>query len=93
VLSEITISGFEEYARTFRDDFASTVKAAASLIVNTTPTPNSYALAASLAQPQLIIDHILEFLKEKELIKLPLPMIIIDISPELKRAVREGKEL
>ena len=93
VLSELTISGFEEYARTFRDDYVSTVKAAASLIVNTTPTPNSYALAASLAQPQLIIEHILEFLKEKELIKLPHPMIIIDISPELKRAVREGKEL
>jgi hypothetical protein len=97
VLSEPTSSGFEEYARTFRDEYISTKKAAASLIVNTTPPPNNDALAASLAQPQLIIDHILEFLKEKELIKLFLPiggaMIIIDISPELKRAVREGKEL
>jgi hypothetical protein len=97
VLNELTISGFDAYARTFRDGYVPTIRAVASLIVNTTPTPNSYELATSLAQPLLIIYLILMFFESKELLKSYTTMskvtTIFYISPELKRAVREGKEL
>ncbi len=97
VLNELTTSGFDAYARTFRDDYVPTVRAVASLIVNTTPIPNSYELATSLAQPPLIIYLILMLFESKELLKSHTTMsrvtTIFYISPELKRAVREGKEL
>jgi len=97
MLNELTISGFDEYARTFRDDYVSTVRAVASLIVNNTPMPNNFELATSLAQPKMIIYYILRFFESKELIRLNMfysgSMTISYISPELKRAVRDGKEL
>jgi hypothetical protein len=95
--NELTASGFDEYARTFRDDYISTVRTVASLIVNTTPIPNSRELADTLTQRHIIIYQILMFFDSKELIKSHTSFAwvtqIYYISPELKRAVQEGKEL
>lgn len=97
VYNEITISGFDEYARTFIEDYVPTVRAVASLIVNAVPPPDNYELATSLAQPLLVIYFILRLFESKELIKLNMfysgVMNIFYISPELKRAVQDGKEL
>ena len=83
----ITSYGFDKYARVYIDNYDSVLKSVVSQIVNHNKKDNS-SISASLNQPQMIVDHFLEVLERKRLIKvvrhLGTPRIL-DVSPELKR--------
>jgi hypothetical protein len=83
----ITSYGFDKYARVYIDNYDSVLKSVVSQIVNHNKKDNS-SISASLNQPQMIVDHFLEVLERKRLIKvvrhLGTPRIW-DVSPELRR--------
>jgi len=87
----ITVYGFDEYARVNIDDYDSILESVAFQIVNLNKMDNS-SISASLNQPQMIIDHILDVLDNKGLIKVSKTMgggvHIFNVSPELKRMLR-----
>lgn len=89
----ITVYGFDEYARVCIDDYNSILKAIAFQIVNLNKMDN-LSISASLNQPQMIVDHILDVLANKGLIKVSKTMgggvhiFIFYVSPELKRMLR-----
>jgi len=98
---KVLFHGFEEYARVYVDGYASTVKAVATLFVKKQAahdsSPISASLSSSLQQPPMLIDHILEYLESKGLIKpsnfLSGRFDTSSVSPELKRLLNDGKEL
>ncbi len=86
----ITTYGFDEYARVYVTDYNRIVKAVVFQIVNHN-AKNSSSIATSVMQPDMIIDHILDVLASKGLIKLSKTIgggvNIFNVSPELKRLV------
>ena len=98
---KVLFHGFEEYARVYINDYASTKKAVATLFIKKQAardsSPISTSLSTSLQLPPMLIDHILEYLESKGLIK-PGPFLggrfdTSSVSPELKRLLNDGKEL
>jgi hypothetical protein len=97
---EILIDGFEEYAKIYIDDYQSTKSEIASSIISGRVTPDfSRQLALSWDRPLMLIEHILDYFDKKELIRLARfvardsTISITNISPLLKRAIRDGEEL
>lgn len=88
----ITVLGFDEYARVYIDDYDSIQKSVAFQIVNENNTMNK-SISTSLQQPQLIVDHFLMMLENNGLITLDREygnrVHVFDVSPELKRMLRE----
>lgn len=90
----ITVYGFDEYARVYIDDYNSILDSVAFQIVNHN-NMNNRSISASLEQPQMIVDHILNVLERKELIKLAkrfgggIHIHVLNVSPELKRMLRK----
>ena len=83
----ITSYGFDKYARVYIDNYDSVLKSVVSQIVNHNKKDNS-SISTSLNQPQMIVDHFLEVLKRKRLIKVVKHLggtRIWDVSPELRR--------
>ncbi|MFQ5751767.1 MAG: toll/interleukin-1 receptor domain-containing protein [bacterium] len=87
----ITMYGFEKYLRAKLEDYDFLVNNVAFIIVNKKALDNQ-TIIAELGKPQLIIDHILNVLDNKGLIKLQRTIgglsFISNISPELKRKLR-----
>ncbi len=87
----ITTFGFEEYSRVYMEDYDSIFESAAFQIVNQDNKHNT-SISKSLNQPQRVIDHILDVLEAKGLIKLVKSIgggiSIYYISPELKRILK-----
>jgi len=63
----ITVYGFDEYARVYIDDYDSILESVAFQIVNLNKMDN-LSISASLNQPQMIVDHVLDVLENKGLI-------------------------
>lgn len=83
----ITSYGFDRYARVYIDNYDSVLKSVVSQIVNHNKKDNS-SISTSLNQPQMIVDHFLEVLERKRLIKVVRHLggtRISDVSPELRR--------
>ena len=83
----ITSYGFDKYAIVYIDNYDSVLKSVVSQIVNHNKKDNS-SISASLNQPQMIVDHFLEVLERKRLIKVVKHLggtRIWDVSPELRR--------
>jgi hypothetical protein len=95
---EVLIDGFEEYAKVYVANYSQIKKDVASYIINNELSPyfNKF-LASSLNCPPMLIDHVLEYFDNKELIKLIVfqggSISINNISPSLRRAVREGEDI
>lgn len=87
----ITTYGFEKYLRVKLGDYDSLVNNVAFAIVNK-KAMDSETIINELGQPQLIIDHVLNVLENKSLIKLIRTLgglsLISNVSPELKRMLR-----
>lgn len=87
----ITTFGFEEYSRVYMEDYDSIFESAAFQIVNQDNKHNT-SISKSLNQPQRVIDHILDVLEAKGLIKLVKSIgggiSIYYVSPELKRILK-----
>ncbi len=97
-LVEVLIDGFEEYAKVYVANYSQIKKDVASYIINNELTPYfNKSLASSLNCPLMLIDHVLEYFDNKELIKLAGfnggSISITNVSPSLRRAVREGEEI
>jgi len=87
----ITVSGFDKYARVYIDDYDSIFESVAFQIVNLNNMDNK-SILTSLNQPQMVVDHILDVLENKGLIRLSKPhggVSVSDVSPELKRMLRK----
>jgi hypothetical protein len=97
-LIEVLIDGFEEYAKVYVANYSQIKKDVASYIINNELTPYfNKSLASSLNCPPMLIDHILDYFDNKEFIKLIVfqggSINIINISPSLRRVIREGEDI
>ncbi len=96
----ILTDGFEEYAKVYINNYFSLKREIASFIVKngSNTTFWGYMHAEYLNCYAMVIDHILDYFEQKELIQLAKfvtrsgDMSITNISPLLKRVVREGEE-
>lgn len=85
---QLTIYGFEEYARAAVKGYDQIVRDVGLQIVNQS-AQNSTEIMAVLPQPEMIVDHILDVFENQRLISLSKTMgggaFIYNVSPELKR--------
>lgn len=87
---QITLFGYDEYAKTYVKDYASVVKSAAAQLVNN-GQKSTIAISKSLSQPLMLINHIIELFENNNLIMIVKKMSgdndidIVMIHPELKR--------
>lgn len=84
----ITPAGFEIYAKNYVENYDEIYRSVAFHIVNT-ETVDSESMANSLNRPRRIVEHILEMLRDRGILKVAPsrggPMIVLTVSPELKR--------
>lgn len=87
----ITVYGFDKYARAYIGDYDFIFKSVTFQIVNHNNWDNK-SISTALNQPQMIVNHILDVLKNKDLIKVVKTIgrgiHIFAVSPELKRMLR-----
>lgn len=87
---QVTVYGFEKFARAYIQDYDKTITAVVSAIVNKEILSND-ALEQELAKPRMLIDHILDVLESSRHISQS-KLIgglqrIYNVSPTLKRAL------
>ncbi|MDT7542785.1 MAG: hypothetical protein QOE33_2689 [Acidobacteriota bacterium] len=87
----INTSGFDEYARIYIDGYDNIFASVAFQLVNEDKDTNESIIEA-LKQPQMIVDHVLNVLKDRGLIKAEELnggyIHIFEVSTELKRMLR-----
>jgi len=87
---QITVNGFEKYAKTYLNNYDNLVKKIISCIVNR-DILNNKMIADDLNEKQVIVDHVLELLASRKLIRIAAflggSIDIYNISPELKRVL------
>jgi hypothetical protein len=64
----ITIYGFENYARAYVDDYNTLIQSVALQLINFNQKDNS-SIAAALDKPRMLVDHVLNVLMQRGLIK------------------------
>lgn len=88
----IKTRAFEEFARVYIDGYASTFESVVSQVVNQGKTNNT-EIIAELKQPKAIVDHILDLLRDRNLISFSQAMqgmkFNVTATVELKRRLRE----
>ncbi len=89
----ITISGFEQYTKAYITDYVSIVRSVLLQIVNYDKS-DSVSIASALNQPLRIIDHVLDLLDQRNLIRViqemgPETTHFINPLPELRRLLEE----
>ncbi|MHB1132470.1 MAG: toll/interleukin-1 receptor domain-containing protein [Chloroflexota bacterium] len=88
---EVTLYGFDQYAHIYIKSFDDLVMRVGSLIVNEGIITNN-AMAQTLAQPLVLIDHILKLLTSNDFIEITEAMgddiQVIDVKAKLKRKLR-----
>lgn len=89
----ITIYGFEQYAKAYVPNYQSTARGVVLQIVNYDKS-DSAAIASALDQPRRVIEHVLELLNQRGLIRLLKEYGLdtthfINPSPELRRLLEE----
>ena len=90
----ITTYGFEQYAKAYVPNYQSTARGVVLQIVNDDKS-DSAAIASALGQPRRVIEHVLELLNRRGLIRLikeygPDTTHFINPSPELRRLLEEN---
>jgi hypothetical protein len=87
----LTFNGFDQYARTYLENYDSIVRAVGLEIVNNN-TSDSRAIARSIGQPHVVVVNIIELLGSRGLISVwkgnGYIYLISNVSPELKRLLR-----
>lgn len=87
---QISVSGFEKYAKTYLEKYDILVKRVTSCIVNS-DILNNVSISTTLNEKQIIVDHVLRLLASRKLINIVESMggsiDIYYVSPELKRAI------
>ncbi len=85
--AHITVLGFERYANQFIPRYAEVMNAVIAQIINS-DNLHDETIASALSQPKMLIDHILDKLEQRRLVKLARTLSgaqVYDISPELRR--------
>lgn len=88
---KITPYGFDEYARAYMSGYDKIIESIAFQIVNSNKEDNK-SISESLNQPLMVVDHILDLLESKGYITQAKAIgltEIVDVSPTLKRKLRE----
>jgi TIR domain len=91
----ITLFGFEEYAKTYVENYGALVDSVALQIVNLGQR-GSLEISESLGQPLMIVNHILDLLDANQMIRVLKTsgskgnVYISDVTAELKRRLRES---
>lgn len=93
---KVSCSGFEEYSRTYINDYENLIKKSSSLIINEN-MDNNYQIQESLNQPIYLVNHILEMLELYNLLTLSKladgSMFIYNPSPLIKRALANNESI
>jgi len=90
----ILFSGYEEYARTYLEDYPETIKSVISEIVNLN-NKDSLSIATTLSKPVRLINHILESFELYGYVKLiklsggDNKILVLNYTPELKRKISD----
>ena len=89
----INLYGYDEYARTYIEDYPELIKSVIAEIINL-DRKDSLEISDSLDKPLRLINHILESLQQNNLVKLTKLMggkhiHIFNYTPELKRKIRD----
>lgn len=88
----ITIYGFDEYARTYVEDYNALVESVALQLINFDKKNNS-SIALALDKPQMLVDHVLNIFMQQALIKADEYneglIYIFEVSTKLKRMLKQ----
>lgn len=88
--ANITVFGFQEYAKIFLSNYEDSKFSVASFLVNNPPDVlESKIIAKELSLPLVLVNHIIDLFKKKDFLKTQKTTdnntFVYNISPELKR--------
>jgi hypothetical protein len=88
----ITIYGFDEYARAYIEDYGTLIESVALQLINFNKKDNA-SVAAALQKPRMLVDHVLNVLMQRGLIRADEYneglIYIFEVSTNLKRMLRQ----
>lgn len=91
----VTLIGLDEYAKAFVPDYDSTLERVFVRLVNGSGTASDRALATELERSRLLVEHVLDVLAARGLIKVTKmtgPNTVVDyVSPQLGRLLQTGR--